>query len=398
MKLYLQIIIALVAGALTGILLPGATPYISWIGTLFMNALSLLMAPIIFFSIINSIADIRDSAGSLKRLTAKTCLLYLLSMAIAAVTGLLLVNLIRPGAGVPVAQVAMPDNISGKSFEEIITGFIPTNIITAFAQNNTVPVILIAFVGGLAFLKISGESGRTLRQFFKGGGEITMLITGAVIKASPFGVFAIVARQFSTVGDFMGLLQMMALYMLTVIAGLLIQMFVWLPLLLRFFRVKAWRHFRNMSEPLLLAFSTASSNVTLPVTMQAVQRRSGVSARVSNLTLPLGASVNMDGTALLECVAVMFIAQAYSVALTPVQQLAVVAMSLLSAVGAAGIPMAALVMMAVILNMVGLPLEGIGLIIGVDRLLDMLRTALNVYGDTCVAVMVAKSEGETLAV
>jgi Na+/H+-dicarboxylate symporter len=194
-------------------------------------------------------------------------------------------------------------------------------------------------------------------------------------------------------------LQTILLYTLTVIAGLAIHTFVWFPLILRFgFHVDARRHLKNMSTPLLTAFSTASSGATLPLTLHAVEHKDGVSPRIARFVVPLGSAINMSGTALLECVAVLFIAQAYGVELTIGQQVIVVFTSLVCAVGAAGIPMAALVMMTMILHAVHLPVEGIGLIIGVDRLLDMMRSAVNVYGDTCVAVMVAKSEGEKLSV
>ncbi|GHV32235.1 hypothetical protein FACS1894177_08090 [Bacteroidia bacterium] len=226
--------------------------------------------------------------------------------------------------------------------------------------------------------------------------ELTLRITKIVIRFSPLGIFAIVMKQFGTTTDSLALIQTMLLYVLTVIAGLLIHTFVWLPLLMRFYHVRPLQHFKNMSTPLLTAFSTASSGATLPLTLHAVEHKDGVSSKITNFTIPLGAAVNMDGAALLECVAVIFIAQAYGIDLTVVQQILVVFTSLLCAIGAAGVPMAALVMMALILNVIGLPLEGIGLVIGVDRILDMMRTAVNVYGDTCVAVMVAKSEGEKL--
>ncbi|MDR3269230.1 MAG: dicarboxylate/amino acid:cation symporter [Tannerella sp.] len=402
MKLHWQILLALIFGATAGILFPGITPAVSWVGDLFMNALSLLIVPIIFFSIVTSIAGIRETGGAgLKKLGLRTMLFYLLTMIIAIGTGLLLVNLIEPGNHVQVGNVAeIPgDLMEQSSVREIILGFIPKNIFYAFTQNNTIPVILIAFLVGLNLPQISPEGRKSLTTLFKGGLEITMRITKMVISLSPVGIFAIVMKQFSTTSDFPALIQTILLYVLTVVAGLAIHTFVWLPLLLRFgFRVKPWLHLKNMSTPLLTAFSTASSGATLPLTLHAVEHNDGVSSKVTHFTIPLGASVNMDGTALLECVAVIFIAQAYGVELSVVQQILVVFTSLLCAIGAAAIPMAALVMMALILNVIGLPLEGIGLVIGVDRMLDMMRTTVNVYGDTCVAVMVAKSEGEKLQI
>jgi Na+/H+-dicarboxylate symporter len=400
MKLHGQIFSALVLGAVAGILFPGIIPFISWIGEWFMNALSMIIVPIIFFSIVSAIAGLRETGAGLKKLGVRTVMYYVLTMLIAIFTGLLLVNLIEPGKGVQVGDAAvLSGNPASASVQDIIAGFIPKNIFYAFTQNNTLPVILIAFLIGLNLPKISAEGKQALAAFFKGGLELTLQITKIIIRFSPAGIFAVIAKQFATASDLPALLQTILLYFLTVAGGLTVHTFVWLPLLLRFgYRVKPGLHLKNMSSPLLTAFSTASSGATLPLTMYAVEHKDGISAKITHFTIPLGAAINMDGTALLECVAVIFIAQAYGVELSVVQQTLVVFTSLLCAIGAAGVPMAALVMMTLILNVIGLPLEGIGLVIGVDRILDMMRTAVNVYGDTCVAVMVAKSEGEKLPI
>jgi Na+/H+-dicarboxylate symporter len=400
MKLHWQIFLALVLGAVSGIFFPETVPFVSWIGDLFMNALSMIIVPVIFFSIVTAVTGIRETGAGLKKLGIRTVTYYVVTMLIAILTGLLLVNLIKPGSNVQIGNAAaLPGNLASSSVRDIITGFIPKNIFYAFTQNNTLPVILIAFLIGLNLPKISVEGRQSLTSFFKGGLELTMQITKIIIRFSPAGIFAVVARQFGTTGDFPALIQTILLYFLTVAGGLAIHAFVWLPLLLRFgYHVKPGQHLKNMSTPLLAAFSTASSGATLPLTMYAVEHKDGISAKVTHFTVPLGATINMDGTALLECVAVIFIAQAYGVELSAVQQILVVFTSLLCAIGAAGIPMAALVMMTLILNVIGLPLEGIGLVIGVDRILDMMRTTVNVYGDTCVAVMVAKAEGEKLPI
>ncbi|MDR0768918.1 MAG: dicarboxylate/amino acid:cation symporter [Dysgonamonadaceae bacterium] len=401
MKLHWQIFTALVLGAGCGILFPGAVPAVSWIGVLFMNALSMIIVPVIFFSIVTAIAGFREKGESLKKLGIRTVIYYVVTMLIAILTGLSLVNLIKPGRNVQVGNIAvLPDNLTAAtSLQDIIVGFIPKNIFYAFTQNNTLPVILIAFLIGLNLSKISAEGRQSLTSLFKGGLELTLRIMKIIIRLSPIGIFAIVAAPFGATNDFRTLIQTILLYFLTVAGGLTIHTFVWLPLLLRFgYRVKPGQHLKNMLTPLLTAFSTASSGATLPLTMYAVEHKDGVSAKITNFTIPLGAAINMDGTALLECVAVIFIAQAYGVELSVVQQILIAFTSLLCAIGAAGIPMAALVMMTLILNVLELPLEGIGLVIGVDRILDMMRTAVNVYGDTCVAVMVAKSEGEKLGI
>jgi Na+/H+-dicarboxylate symporter len=230
-----------------------------------------------------------------------------------------------------------------------------------------------------------------------------MQLTMFIIRFTPIGIFAIVARVVSEQAGMPGGLATISgslgLYMLVVIFGILIHGLLFLPLFMRMLvKIKPYKHFKNMSTVLLTAFSTSSSNATLPLTMSEIQEKDGVSEKIASFTLPLGATVNMNGTALYECVAVMFIAQAYGIQLTIIQQAIVVLTSLLAAIGSAGIPMAGVVMMGIILSAVGLPMEGIGLVLVVDRPLDMLRTSLNVYGDTCAAAVIAKSEGEKLTV
>ena len=400
--LYLQILIALALGILVGCLWPGVTDYIDWIGTLFMNALGLLIVPIIFFSISTSVARISGEGGdTLKRIGGKTIGWYLITMAIAVVTGVTLVYLIRPGSGALAATALqeVPDPVTHTGVKDIVTGFIPSNFIAALGKNNTIPVIFLSLVIGFFVTRISKEGQESMLGFLNGGYELTMKVTGWILKFAPLGIFAVVAVQFAKIGDVWGMLKGMLLYILTVAAGLAIQTFVSLPLLLRFAgRVKPWKHFHNMSMPMVTAFSTASSGATLPFTMEAVEKKDGVSQGITQFVVSLGATVNMNGAALLECVAVIFIAQVYGVQLTLLQTLLISLISILCAIGSAGIPMSAMVMMAIILSAVGLPVEGIGLVIGVDRILDMLRTSVNVYGDTCVAVLVAKSEGEHLPI
>ena len=400
--LYLQILVALVLGIAAGCLWPGVADYVDWIGTLFMNALGLLIVPIIFFSISASVARISGGGGeALKRLGGKTVGWYLLTMALAVVTGVLLVYLIRPGAGglAGAALQEVPDPVTHTGVKDIVTGFIPSNFIAALGRNNTLPVIFLSLVIGFFVTRISPEGQASMLGFLNAGYELTMKVTGWILKFAPLGIFAVVAVQFAKIGDVWGMLKGMLLYVLTVAAGLSIQTFVTLPLLLRFVgKVRPALHLRNMGVPLLTAFSTASSGATIPFTLEAVEKKDGVSKGITQFVVSLGATINMNGAALLECVAVIFIAQVYGVQLTLLQTLLISLTSVLCAIGSAGIPMSAMVMMAIILSAVGLPVEGIGLVIGVDRILDMLRTAVNVYGDTCVAVLVAKSEGETLPI
>lgn len=398
--LYVQIIAALVLGILCGCFAPSVVPYIRWIGNLFMNALTMLIVPVIFFSVTTSVTGI-STGGSFGRIGGKALGLYVLTMLLAIATGLCLVWLIRPGSSISGISVpdGLPSQIGSFSPTDIVSGFIPSNILYAFANNSTIPVIVISILLGFYLTKISAEGQAAILPLLKGGYEVTMKMMELVIQFAPLGVFAIVAKQFADAGDVLALLKNMAMYVVTVTAGLLIQTFIILPLLLRFLgKVRPMQHFRNMGIPLLTAFSTASSGATLPLTLQAVKEKDGVSEKVADFVVSLGATINMNGAALLECVAVIYIAQVYGIDLTVFQTILISFMSLLCAIGAAGVPMSALVMMAIILNTVGLPAEGIGLVIGVDRILDMLRTAVNVYGDTCVAVIVGKSEGEQLTI
>ncbi len=262
-------------------------------------------------------------------------------------------------------------------------------------------IIFFAILFGYFITRVNEKSRQTLTDFINSALEVIMKLTLFVIKFTPIGIFSItakvIAQQVEMGNNISEVISRLGVYFIVVMLGLLVHAFITLPLSVRIIgRANPVKHFRNMATPLLTAFSTSSSNATLPLTMEAVEEKDGVSNKIASFTLPLGATINMNGTALYECVAVMFIAQAYGVDLTIGQQLVMIFTALLAAIGAAGIPMAGLVMMAVVLNAVGLPLEGIGLILAVDRILDMFRTAINVYGDSCCAVIVAKSEGEKL--
>lgn len=395
---YQLILIALILGIAAGIFLPSSAAWISWIGDMFMNALSMLIVPIIFFSIIKGISGIcMSDPASLKKLGGKTIGLYVLTMSVAIALGLFLVFIISPGSGVDVslADAVKAGAVQKKTVAEIVTAFIPSNFIYALAQNSTIPIILVAALIGVCVTRIPDPGRSSLLNFFEGGYDLTMEITRLVLKLAPLGIFAICCKQFSQVSDVLSLFAGMAKYLITVTLGLLIHTFVVMPLIMRYgFKLSPIRHLKNMSEPLMTAFATASSGAALPMTLRAVKEKDRVSSKIADFVIPLGSTINMNGAALLECVAVVFIAQAYGVQLDIVQTILISVTALLCAIGSAGIPMSAMVMMTLILTVVGLPVEGIGLVIGVDRILDMMRTAVNVYGDTCVAVMVAKSEGE----
>lgn len=374
--------------------------YISWMGDIFIRALKMLIIPLILSSLISGITSI-GSGSSLGRLGLKTLLYYVMTSIFAIVTGQVLVNIFQPGVG---ANINLVQEVEGlvekqKSFLEIIVDIVPDNIVSAMTNNDMLSIIFFAILFGFFITQIKKKHAEVLQNFFTAVFEVMMKITLFVIRFTPLGIFGIVAKTVADQDDLIGLMTSMGLYMLTVILALAIHAMITLPLIVRWIgKANPIKHLQNMTTPLLTAFSTSSSGATLPLTIQAVEENSGVSNKISSFTLPLGATVNMDGTALYECVAAIFIAQAYGVDLTFVQQIIVVITALLASIGAAAIPMAGLVMITVILTAVGLPLEGVGLILAVDRILDMFRTATNVWSDSCGAVVIAKSEGEKLNV
>jgi len=400
-KLHWQILIALVLGVIFGINLPESTSYISWMGELFLRALKMLIVPLIMSSMIVGVSNI-GSTESLSRIGLKTIIFYLSTSLLAILTGLLLVNIIKPGVGVTLGFASQISNetFANQSLGNILLRIIPENIFSAMAQAEILSIIFFSLLFGFFITKIDEKHSKPLKSFFESLFTIMMKITLFVVKFTPLGIFAIVAdvvaKQADDSSSLLSLFSRMSVYMITVLAGIFIHKFVTLSILLRLFKINPLSHLKNMLSVLLTAFSTSSSNATLPLTIESIENKSGVSNKISSFTLPLGATINMNGTALYECVAVMFIAQVYGIELNVYMQFVVVITALLAAIGSAGIPMAGLVMMTVILNAVGLPLEGIGLILAVDRILDMFRTSLNVYGDTCCAVIIAKTEGEEI--
>lgn len=397
-KLHWQILIALVLSVLFGYYVPHGIKYTEWMGTIFLTALKMVIVPLILSSIISGVTSM-GGGKNLGRLGGKTLLYYISTSLFAILTGLLLVNIISPGVGVEMGFTNKVVDLTDKagSVKDVLMRIIPSNIFSSMAEGDILPVIFFAIIFGVFISQVDPKYSTLLTNFFEGMFEVMMKMTMFIIKFTPLGVFGIVSREVQRNADQLGnLAGSMAIYMLTVILALSIHAFVTLPLILRFVaKVNPVKHFKNMITPLLTAFSTASSSATLPLTLEAVEYESGVSNKISSFTLPLGATINMDGTALYECVAAMFIAQVYGVELHIFEQLIIVVTALLASIGAAGIPMAGLVMLTVVLTAAGLPLEGIGLILAVDLPLDMARTSINVWSDSCGAVTVARSENET---
>ncbi len=414
MKLHWQILIAVFVAAPVGWLvgqegtvagLP-LVPLFDFIATLFLNALKMLIVPLIAASIINGVNSV-GSSGALGRLGAKTLIYYFTTSLIAILIGLAMVDLVHPGVvnGQPARELiglhadtaSIEQQLAGRSagdLTQVFLNMVPPNVVAAAANGQMLGLIFFSLLYGYFSGRINEPYATVQRNFWQGIFEVMMRITLLVLRFAPVGVFALVARVTAETG--FGALVPLAWFSLTVLAALALHMFVVLPLILWLVAgVDPRRHFRAMAPALITAFSSASSSATLPLTLECIEKNAGVSNRTSSVVLPLGATINMDGTALYECVAALFIAQAYGVELSFVQQFAVVFVALLTSVGVAGIPAASLTAIAIILGSVGLPLEGIGLILAVDRILDMCRTTVNVFSDSCGAVVIGRLEGES---
>jgi len=396
--LHWKILIALILGVVLGMWLPEYVKYISWMGDLFMRALKMVIIPLILTSIVSGIVNI----GSLKKLGKiglKTISYYIATSVLAIVIGLFMVNVLKPGVGADLGFVSEVEGLAlaKESFGQTLINIIPTNVVQAMVENQMLSVIFFAILVGLFITNISKKHKKLYIKVFNGGFELMMKITEFVIKFTPYGVFGIVALQVAQQDDLTEVAGRLGLYMVAVILALIFHSCITLPLILKLVgKINPLSHIRAMSVPLLTAFSTSSSSATLPLTMEAVEHKAGASNKITSFVLPLGATINMDGTALYECIAAIFIAQAYGIDLSFGEQIIVVITALLASIGAAGIPMAGLVMITVILSAVNLPLEGVGLILAVDRILDMFRTSVNVWSDSCGTVVIAKSEGEHL--
>lgn len=364
---------------------------------LFLRLLRMAIMPLIITSIVSGVVSVGGAAG-LGRLSLKTFSYYILSTLMAILTGLILVNIFAPGVGANIGLDEAPVQVAAasQSFTDLLLRIIPENPFQAAARGDVLPVIFFSILFGFFVTRLNERPRRQMSDFFQAAFEVMMNLTRFVVWSAPLGVFGIVARIVAKTG--FASFKSLGFYFIIVLAGLFIHAFINLPLLAAFIgRIKPLAHYKGMPSALLTAFSTCSSMVTLPLTMSAVTGHSGVSRKVASFTLPIGATVNMDGTALYECVATIFIAQVYGIELAVGEQIIVVITALLASIGAASVPMSGLVMMSIILGAVGLPLEGVAIILAVDRVLDMFRTTINVLSDSVGAVVVARLEGEELA-
>ncbi len=393
LKLHWQVMIALVAGVAFGWLAPAAAEGIGFLGDLFLRLLKMIIIPLIFTSLVSGIASL-GTARSVGRVGIRTIIYYTVSTTLAITVGLTLVNIIQPGVHLELAGTGeLPEGFSTatQTLPDFLLRMVPDNIVSAMAAGDVLPVIVFAVLFGLFLTRLNGPNVDTVHRVVDGILEIIQALTLAIVKLAPVGIFALLAREVARSGP--GIIWDLRYYFVTVGAGLLIHATITLPTILFVLgRRQPLAYVRKMAPALATAFSTASSSATLPLSMECSEE-AGNRRGVTSFVLPLGATVNMDGTALYEAVAALTIAQMYGVDLGLAQQALVLLTALLASVGAAGIPMAGLVMLVVVLQAVGLPLEGIGTIIAIDRVLDMMRTATNVWSDLVGTAIVNRFEG-----
>ncbi|MDZ7331886.1 MAG: dicarboxylate/amino acid:cation symporter [candidate division KSB1 bacterium] len=411
LELYTRIMLGLIFGAIIGILANKfgfavfISHYVKPLGTAFIRLITMVVVPLVFASLFVGTASLND-VRKLGRIGSKTIVYYLCTTAIAIIIGLVLANLFQPGSGISKAtQEQLLANYSNEAASKIdvalkkpgmaetLLNIIPRNPIESFAAGEMLQIILFALILGIAITLIPPAKAAPVISFFDGINEAMIKLVHIIMALAPYGVFALIA---SIIGEFgLGILGPLFKYSLVVIVGLLIHVTLIYSLALKLLtRAKAsvTRFFRGIRPAQLIAFSSSSSSATLPVTMECVEENLGVNKEITSFVLPLGATINMDGTALYQGVAAVFIAQVFGIDLTIGQQLTIVLMATLASIGAAGVPGVGMITLTMVLKQIGIPLEGIALVLGVDRILDMCRTTVNITGDAVCAVVVGHSE------
>ena len=387
---------------------------VSFVGSVFMNGLRFIAVPIVLFSLVVGVSSLNDTT-KLGRIGGKTIAIYLVTTALAITIGLVLANAIGPGRGFDDAmrdtlasaqqgaadtKIAGAHVQTGRSTWDVVLDIVPTNPFGAMAEGNTLQVVIVALLVGIALTMLPREKAQPVIRFFDGMTEVVIKIVEIILRLAPVAVFALIVVVVADLG--VDVLRALAVYCLTVVLGLAIMVFGVYPLLLGVFaRVGYGRFFGAISPAQLLAFSSSSSGATLPVTMECCEKRLGVKEEVTSFVVPIGATINMDGTALYQGVAAVFIAQLFGMDLGLGQQLQIVFTATLASIGTAAVPGVGIVMLVIVLEAVGMPPEvmagGIAVIFGVDRILDMCRTTCNVTGDCMVAAVVASGEGQLLS-
>jgi len=425
LKLHWQILIAICLAVTVGYFTTKETTFLGihllsvfdFIGSMFMNALKMIIVPLIVASIITGIAGIGGTQG-LGRMGGKTILYYMTTSLFAILIGLVLVNMITPGLvdGEPIGDIIKVSDtqiqeakgkVAGSessSIADIFLRMVPKNIVSAAAEGQMLGLIFFSILFGFFITKIPDAYAEAQYNFWQGTYEVMLKITEFIIKFAPIGIFGLIASVVLGLNkeseDIGRMTEALGNFTITVLLALGFHLFITMPVMLKLLaRVNPLRHFRAMAPALLTSFSTASSSATLPLTLECVEKNAKVSNRTSSFVLPLGATINMDGTALYECVVAIFIFQAFGYDLTFTQQFLIVFTALMTSIGVAGIPAASLVAIMIILQAVGMDeaqaSAGLAMVIIVDRVLDMCRTSVNVFSDSCGAVIIGKSEGET---
>ena len=398
-----KILIGMGTGIIFGLLLRNLFPASEFIqeyitegvlnvlGTIFISSLKMLVVPLVFVSLVCGTCSLSEPS-KLGRLGGKTLAFYLFTTAIALTVAIIAAIIIHPGNASLASEHLQFVAKEAPSLSKVLIDLVPTNPIQAMTEGKMLQIIIFAVIFGFAVAHI-GERGKRIAALFEDLNEVIMRVVTLIMQLAPYGVFALMAKLALTLG--LETFGSVVKYFILVFVVLLFHGFVVYPTLLKVFSgLSPFTFIRKMRDVQLFAFSTASSNATLPITIEAAEHRLGVDNKIASFTLPLGATINMDGTAIMQGVATVFIAQVFGIELTLTQYITVVVTATLASIGTAGVPGVGLVMLAMVLNQVGLPVEGIALIIGVDRLLDMVRTAVNVTGDTVATVVIAKSEGE----
>lgn len=396
-KIFFMLAAGMVVGMASRAILggPGGEAFVTtWfkpIGTLFINLINMLIVPLIFSSLVVGLTSM-DDIKKMGRIGAKTFAVYLTTTAVAITIGLAIGTLLQPGVGIDLAASAVVEAKEAPNFVQTLLDMVPSNPVDAMAKGTVLQIIVFAILFGIA-INLAGEKGKPLASLMESLADTMYRLTDIVIAFAPYGVFGLMAWVAGKFG--LDVLLPLGKIIIGFYFGCLLHAVFTLGGTLAFFaRLNPMRFFKGIISAQAVAFTTTSSSGTLPVTMECVQENLGVSKPISSFVLPLGATINMDGTALYQGVAVLFIAQAYSIDLTTANYITIILTSTLASIGSAGVPGAGLIMLTLVLTSVGLPLEGIALVAGIDRILDMARTAINVTGDSMVAVLMAKSEGE----
>ncbi|HBV75740.1 MULTISPECIES: dicarboxylate/amino acid:cation symporter [Vibrio] len=360
-------------------------------GKIFIASLKMLVIPLVFVSLVCGTSSLKDIT-TLGRLGGKTLAFYIGTTALAISLALVMGIFFQPGSGADLTSATTFSTAEAPSLGQVIVGMFPSNPMAAMSQGNTLQVIVFAVLFGIA-ISLAGKAGQRVSDFFNDVNTVIMKLVMILMEVAPYGIFFLMAKLFTGLG--LDAIANLAAYFLVLVAALLIHAFITYSILLKVLSgLNPIIFWKKMKDAIMFAFSTASSNATIPVTMETATHRMGVSNKIASFTVPLGATINMDGTAIMQGVATAFIAQAFNVDLSLGDYMTVILTATLASVGTAGVPGVGLIMLAMVLNQVGLPLEGIALIMGVDRLLDMIRTAVNITGDSVVTCIVAKSENE----